>query len=171
MGNLSAFFTSRREPDAQPTARTADVGGDESACSPNVEKVAATVADLERAMARRNDYISRVRQAAAEYDACGWKLCAIERGKKGPSQKGWPSRPLDIGVAGNHGLGLIHALSGTCAIDIDDKPQAEAWLANRGVDLRELLEADDAVQIMSGRDHRAKLLYRLPPGVEPPATW
>jgi hypothetical protein len=48
--------------------------------------------------------------------------------------------------------------------------QADGWFAAHGVKLRDLLAADDAVQISSGREHRAKLLYRLPPGVEPLIT-
>ena len=119
---------------------------------------------------RRNEYIGRVRKAANEYDACGWKLCAIEKGSKGPKVKGWQHQPLDIGAIGHHGLGLIHALSGTCAVDVDDMQQADGWFAARGVELRDLLAADDAVQISSGREHRAKLLYRLPPGVGPLIT-
>lgn len=39
-----------------------------------------------------------------------------------------------------------------------------------GIDLRDLLGADDAVQIVSGRANRRKLLYRIPPGVDPLIT-
>jgi putative DNA primase/helicase len=56
------------------------------------------------------------------------------------------------------------------ALDIDDLPQAKAWLAERGVDLDGLMAADDAVQIASGRKGRAKLLYRLRRGQEPIRT-
>ncbi len=53
------------------------------------------------------------------------------------------------------------------ALDIDDMAAAVAWLAQRGVDLSVLLLADDAVQIVSGKAARAKLLYRLPEGSMP----
>jgi hypothetical protein len=36
--------------------------------------------------------------------------------------------------------------------------------------LRDLLTADDAVKVVSGRRNRTKLLYRLPEGVQPPIT-
>ncbi|WP_353207749.1 hypothetical protein [Sphingorhabdus sp.] len=53
------------------------------------------------------------------------------------------------------------------ALDIDDMERAAAWLAARGIDVAELLDADDAVQIVSGRIGRGKLLYRLPSGLNP----
>jgi RecA-family ATPase len=48
--------------------------------------------------------------------------------------------------------------------------QAHHWLQSRGVDLEAFLQGDDAVQIVSGKPNRAKLLYRLPVGVEPLPT-
>jgi hypothetical protein len=71
-------------------------------------------------------------------------------------------------------VGIAHAYSGTCAIDIDDLAKCTAWLAERSIDLAELLNAPDAVRIES-RPGRAKLLYalakplpsfKLPPGLE-----
>jgi hypothetical protein len=48
--------------------------------------------------------------------------------------------------------------------------RAERWLAARGIDVNALLEAEDAVQIISGKAGRAKLLYRLPSGIAPIET-
>lgn len=59
-------------------------------------------------------------------------------------------------------VGLAHAYSGTVCLDIDDADKATEWFLDRGVDLQELLDAPDAVQICSGREGRAKLLYRGP---------
>lgn len=100
---------------------------------------------------------------AAWYATLGWALVPIDLHQKGPRKKRWQLRencavPPDW--QGN--LGLAHAYSGTCAIDIDDLEQARAWLADQGVDLDALLAADDAVQIVSGRPGHGKLLYRLP---------
>jgi hypothetical protein len=53
------------------------------------------------------------------------------------------------------------------ALDLDDMERASAWLAAHGIDVGELLDADDAVQIVSGRLGRGKLLYRLPEGLAP----
>lgn len=57
-------------------------------------------------------------------------------------------------------VGLAHAYSGTCAIDIDDLAICTAYLAERSIDLAALLDAPDAVRIES-RPGRAKLLYRV----------
>jgi hypothetical protein len=112
---------------------------------------------------------------AIDYVAHGMALVAIPKGKKGPATKGWnelanaitdPARAGEL--TGN--LGIAHAYclpTPTMALDIDDMERASAWLAARGIDVAELLDADDAVQIVSGRLGRGKLLYRLPAGLAP----
>jgi hypothetical protein len=98
----------------------------------------------------------------AEYITAGWALCAIPGGTKGPTAKGWHTNPVPLDAAdGLASAGILHALSGTCALDVDHLELARPWLAERGVDLDALLDADNAVQIVSGRAGRAKLLYRM----------
>lgn len=98
----------------------------------------------------------------SEYVRHGWALCAIERGSKSPRYPQWNTNPIDADVADNvPGVGLLHALSGTMALDVDNLEAAGAWLLERGVDLEALLRADDAVKISSGRANRAKLLFKL----------
>lgn len=97
-----------------------------------------------------------------DYAAHGWALVPIPQGKKGPTAKGWNTRErcvLPETWQGN--VGLAHAYSGTCAIDIDDLEHASAFLKRHDIDLDELLKAADTVLISSGRPNRAKLLYRL----------
>jgi hypothetical protein len=97
-----------------------------------------------------------------EYAAHGWALCALERGKKGPTYPQWQKAGIPLDAAdGLEGAGLIHELAGTCALDVDDMDAAAPWLLERGVDIQALLNADNAVQIVSGRPNRAKLLYRM----------
>lgn len=94
----------------------------------------------------------------------GWVLCAIDRGTKGPRTTGWNRRGGGITIeqaAELPGAGLCHAFSGTCALDIDDYPKALDWLAKNGIDLDALLADPRAVQIVSGKVNRAKLLYKL----------
>ena len=97
-----------------------------------------------------------------EYVAHGWRLCAIERGQKLPRYPAWNTKPIpDDAVGGLEGAGLLHALSGTCCIDVDSIDLARVWLAERGVDLDALLNDPYAVRIDSGRPERAKLLYSM----------
>ncbi|MBV6324910.1 bifunctional DNA primase/polymerase [Duganella violaceipulchra] len=107
------------------------------------------------------------RAIAAEYSNAGFKLCRIATGSKGPKTKGWQDNPITLDQVNHEGLGLIHALSGTCAIDLDNFESAVAWFEARDIDLLALLAADDAVQIKSGQPNRGKLVYRLPPGIAP----
>lgn len=97
----------------------------------------------------------------AAYQAHGWKLCSING--KDAHTSGWnkPGHELQGMPLPGNGVGLCHAFSGTAAIDIDDMDLALALLAARGVDLNALLNAPDAVQIVS-REGRGKLLYSLP---------
>jgi hypothetical protein len=110
--------------------------------------------------------VQKTRAAALSYAKQGFKLCRIAKGTKAPKDTAWPDNPIDPRKAGDHGLGIIHKLSGTCAIDFDDLVNAQAWFANHGVDIGEYLDADDAVQIKSGRGNRAKLLFRVPPEIK-----
>lgn len=97
-----------------------------------------------------------------EYVRHGWRLCAVPRGTKGPTNKGWNTKPIpDDAAGGLEGAGLLHALSGTCCLDIDDINLATPWLLERGVDLNALLNDSNAVRIVSGRPDRAKLLYAM----------
>lgn len=100
----------------------------------------------------------------AEYVAHGWALCGINAGKKAPVYDDWnePDKALTEQEAeGTDGAGLMHALSGTCALDIDNLDGARAYFTQHGIDVDELLKAPDAVRIDSGRPNRAKLLYRM----------
>lgn len=99
----------------------------------------------------------------AEYEAHGWALCAIERGKKAPVYDGWnvSAFPAESIEALDNGAGLLHAKSGTCALDIDHMELARPWLAERGIDIDALMAEPSAVMISSGRPGRAKLVYRL----------
>ncbi len=98
-----------------------------------------------------------------EYLAHGWKLCRIEPGTKGPRAKGWNLR--ENAVKSAHELkaaGLMHAYSGTCALDIDRLDDAMIFMQEHGIDLYDLLMAPDAVRINSGQKNRGKLIYALP---------
>jgi len=58
-------------------------------------------------------------------------------------------------------VGLLHAYSGTCSIDIDGWDTAVIKLAEQGIDLAELYNDPTAVKIHSGNPGHAKLIYRL----------
>ena len=101
-----------------------------------------------------------------EYVEHGWVLVPITPGHKSPRTRGWNRRDNAITDSGEaeklRSAGLLHAFSGSCAIDIDDYPRAREWLAERGVDLDALFAAPDSVQLSSGRVNHGKLIYSLP---------
>jgi hypothetical protein len=107
---------------------------------------------------------------ATAYLALGWKLCRIVRGTKGPNDTEWagPRMLIDSAekaaamIGPQHGIGLVHGPSGTCAIDVDHLEYFDAILAEFGFDRATLFAG--APQI-SGRPGRAKAIFRLPEGV------
>jgi hypothetical protein len=101
-------------------------------------------------------------QYAKQYDQAGFKLCVIHPGTKAPQYPSWEQNPIaPHRIPANRGLGLLHVQSRTVAIDLDDLEQASHWFDAQGIDLRALLDDDDAVQVVSGKPNRAKLIYRL----------
>ena len=91
---------------------------------------------------------------------------------KSPVTPDWMLRENRIvsleGIPPKTNFGLMHAYSGTCAIDIDDIEKATKLLAEAKIDLEKILNSD-AVQIVSGRKNKAKLLYTTPLGLAYPS--
>ena len=102
----------------------------------------------------------------------GWSLVPIPPLSKAPKAHGWNQRAGALKCSADlpegWGIGLAHAYSGTMALDIDALEAATTMLAEHGIDLPALLDAPDAVQITSGREGRAKLLYAMPFGLALP---
>lgn len=110
----------------------------------------------------------------SEYARAGMALVPTPEGQKRPVTTGWNKRQNVITnpdqaseLVGNIGLAHAYCSPPTMALDIDDMVRAVPWLEERDVNLSALLGADDAVQIVSGKLGRAKLLYSLPPGCAP----
>ena len=103
------------------------------------------------------------KEAASSYVNHGFKLCLV-RGKK-PFQDKWEQNPVtDLNLFDHNGIGLIHGLSGTCTLDIDNIEYSQIALAAVGIDLAALMA--EGVRIESGRENRSKLLFKAPVGVE-----
>ena len=103
------------------------------------------------------------KEAAICYVAQGFKLCAV-RGKK-PFQDKWEQNPVtDLNLFDHNGIGLIHGLSGTCTLDIDNIEHTQIALESVGLNLADLMR--DGVRIESGRLNRSKLIYKAPQGIE-----
>jgi len=103
-----------------------------------------------------------------EYLELGWTLTPVKRGTKQPFLKDWANPENAIRgtertdkLNGAAGLLLAHCNPPLMTLDVDDFHGAAAWLEERDIDLAILLQAEDAVEIVSGRSNRAKLLYRM----------
>lgn len=103
-----------------------------------------------------------------EHIDAGWSLVPLTAGKN-PGTPGWDQRGAALKSAAgllnpSWGVGLVHAYSGTMAFDIDDWEATKAY----GIDVDALYAAPDAVTILSGRENKGKLLYRMPMGLPLP---
>lgn len=117
--------------------------------------------------------ISALPASYDNYIKAGWSLVPIPPGTKGPRNPGWNKRENSL-ISGSmlppgYGVGLAHAYSGTCALDVDEWDSAVVLLAENGIDLQALYSAHDAVTIESGRKGHGKLLYRMPFGMTLPS--
>jgi len=117
-------------------------------------------------------------QIIIDYLSNGLALIPIPKGKKGPTLSEWNSPNMAITdiaraseITGNVGLAHAYCTEPTAALDIDNYTEAKQILANNGVDLDALYDADDAVRIESGRANRGKLLFKLPPCAQPVETY
>lgn len=111
---------------------------------------------------------------AEHYTRLGFALVPIEPGSKGPRGWGWQKRGVPAAfwrVRPEMGMGLIHGLSGTAALDVDHPEWAALALAAVGIDL-EALEASARFRIRGRKG--AKPIYLLPEGValtRKPLAW
>jgi len=106
---------------------------------------------------------------ARRYTEAGWKLVHMPAGTKAPATFGWQTRPTDPEhwlKHPTHNMGLLHGLSGTCALDIDHMSHTRLICEALAIDLDSILST--APRIV-GRPDRGKVLFRAPEG-EPLTT-
>lgn len=103
--------------------------------------------------------------AAQQYDALGWALVAIPAGSKAPSTFGWQTKathPNHWKNNATHNMGLLHSLSGTCALDIDDMDKTRMIFDALNIDLDKILAENPRIV---GNPARGKVLFRVPDGL------
>lgn len=73
--------------------------------------------------------------SAKEYDNLGFKLVAMQEGRKGPTQANWHNQGVDLNqLSENQNIGLIHNLSSTMCLDIDQREDAIEVFKYLGLD-------------------------------------
>lgn len=90
---------------------------------------------------------ANLQEAAELYLSQGFVLVGIPHGSKAPQEKDWQGKGIsDLGEARAifstpHNLGLLHSLSGTCCLDIDDEGGAREVFEAIGLNLDSYLTA------------------------------
>lgn len=106
-----------------------------------------------------------------KYQSLGWYLVPLQKGDKRPIREHWNLKenclpPGEEITETLGGVGLAHAYSRTCTIDLDDLEKAREWFGKKGLNIDKYLNAPESVKILSGVKNKAKLLYLLPPDAE-----
>ena len=103
-----------------------------------------------------------------DYLEYGWALTPLRPSSKKPYLINWSQQENAIRgslrsdeLGQSAGLLLAHCSPPLMTLDVDDFHNAATFLDGHGIDLAHLIQRDDAVQISSGRENRAKLLYTL----------
>lgn len=106
-------------------------------------------------------------KAASAYIEAGFGLCATRASNhKEAYGAGWQNSSRAAAHWDKNkddGIGIIHARSGTCSVDLDALNDCRIALEAVGVNLDKLLAS--GVHIDSGRPDRGKLLYKAPAGL------
>jgi putative DNA primase/helicase len=111
---------------------------------------------------------------AHHYASLGFALVPLEPGSKSPRGQGWQRAGVDASywrTRPEMGMGLIHGLSGTAALDVDMPEWAAMALGAVGIDLA-ALESAAAFRLRGKKGE--KPVYTLPDGVtltRKPLAW
>ncbi|MDE2344422.1 MAG: DUF927 domain-containing protein [Betaproteobacteria bacterium] len=106
-----------------------------------------------------------VREAACAYIEAGLSLCLVRARDKRPFIPKWNERAQAIDSVDRlpdqvGGIGLLHAWSGTCCLDIDDLKAAAGVFAARGLDIAEVIRRPGMVVSWRGNPNKLKLWFR-----------
>ncbi|MEP1353260.1 MAG: AAA family ATPase [Tateyamaria sp.] len=104
-------------------------------------------------------------EQAQHYTSLGWALVAIPPGSKAPTDSGWQKqgKPAEHWQSNpKHSMGLLHGLSGTCALDIDHMGHTRLIFDAMNIDLDALLANYPRIV---GNPERGKVLFKVPHGV------
>lgn len=110
--------------------------------------------------------------ARAYVERLGWSLVTIPAGSKAPTLFGWqqPEKAISTGddaerywtVNPTHNMGLLHAASGTVALDIDSVENTRIIFDTLGISYDAIMSN---VPRIVGRPNRGKALFKVPAGL------
>ena len=102
-----------------------------------------------------------IKESAKQYNDLGLSLVAMQSGKKGPNTANWHTQGVDVEkLDDSKNIGLIHNLSSTCSLDIDDRDDAiKVFQDYLGIDA---IEMKNEYPCWRGKRDGIKFLFRMP---------
>ena len=102
-----------------------------------------------------------IKESAKQYNALGFQLVAMKSGHKGPQTANWHQKGVDVEqLTDNQNIGLIHNLSSTCSLDIDNREDAiKVFQDYLGMDATAM---KSAYPCWRGSREGIKFLFRMP---------
>jgi hypothetical protein len=114
------------------------------------------------------DETKPIAEHALAYLQRGWHLVMMAHGTKGPTTKEWnspaelvdePGKAIARLQNGPQNMGLVHNVSGTCAIDVDDEAFTRHIWEEFGLDYDAIMAAGCRIWSKQNRD---KVIFRAP---------
>ena len=102
-----------------------------------------------------------IKESAKQYNDLGLSLVAMQSGKKGPNTANWHTQGVDVEkLDDSKNIGIIHNLSSTCSLDIDDRDDAiKVFQDYLGIDA---IEMKNNYPCWRGKRDGIKFLFRMP---------
>tara|TARA_R110000851_G_scaffold79550_1_gene175135 strand:- start:1142 stop:3133 length:1992 start_codon:yes stop_codon:yes gene_type:complete len=102
-----------------------------------------------------------IKESAKEYHNLGLSLVAMESGSKAPKSRNWQDQGVDVEkLTDSQNIGVIHNLSSTCSLDIDDREDAiKVFQEYLGIDA---VEMKNNYPCWRGKREGIKFLFRMP---------
>lgn len=96
------------------------------------------------------------------YQKLGFVLVALKPGTKNPYLPAWNKLSTSDPIRTSDNIGLKHAFSGLCCLDIDDLKKLKKALSKK-----QWHQFTCGIKYTSGKKNRLKVLFRLPKGAGP----
>ena len=105
-----------------------------------------------------------IADAFREVNEMGYRVTTMPAKTKKPEGKGWGLQPATRLPEGHKNLGIIHGVSRTACIDLDDLALSKEAFDSLSIDIEALCEQAPAWH--GNPNNRIKYLFRVPDGIE-----
>jgi len=108
--------------------------------------------------------LTEVGRAFQEINAMGYSLVTMPAEHKDPGRIAWGRKAAEYLPPNHNNLGIIHGLSQTCCLDLDNLEKSREAFAHYGIDIDALCENSPACT--GNPVNRSKVFFKMPDGLK-----